>query len=144
MRLENFIIVNDIKRRGTESYTVDGMVLLPIGTPLPVILKGKGCCGIGIVSELRITEQTTTIKFELNEISKEHADAYYALYRNQVTFNTDSDDPYEQTDQIIPGMMRSLPGKGSSSKKDDYSSRHDRNRHRSIMSYGGDDCDHWD
>lgn len=105
MKILNFIEVTRSMSEGGQYVAVTGECYIPCGTPVPVIQKGKKCLGIGVVKSLRITAETTDITFELStNISKEKKQAYYDLYRNNASIS-DSEDPYENTDQIIPGAM---------------------------------------
>lgn len=106
MKLLQFIVVDEKTgiRRGENSYSVSGECYLPLETTVPVIQKGRGCIGLGIVKELNITVSSTRIKFVIyKDIAKEKRDAYYELYQNSASENTD--DPYENTDAFIPGAM---------------------------------------
>lgn len=105
MKILQFIVVEENMRNGRNKYTVSGECYLPCGTTFPVIQKGKGCIGLGMVKSLYITQTTTEIEFDLSrEISKEKKNAYYDLYRN-VLSTSKTDDPYGDSDQIIPGAM---------------------------------------
>lgn len=106
MKILNFIEVTRALSDGGYSVAVTGECYIPCETPVPVIQKGKKCIGIGIVRSLTITAESTDISFNLStNVSKEKKQAYYDLYRNNVSAITNSDDPYENTDQIIPGAM---------------------------------------
>lgn len=106
MNFMNFIVVDDKLREGRNEYTVSGAVLLKLDVPVPVVLKGKGCIGIGTVHQLTITSNSTDILFTLTRVPKEACNAYYDLYRNQVS-NAQSDvDAYESAeDTLIPGAI---------------------------------------
>lgn len=100
-------------------FSIPGNVIFPIGVPVPVIVKGKGCGGNAIISSVYYDENSTTITFTLSEVSKETGNAIYSLYRGQASTSSQSADSYE--DQFIPGAMRKSSGVtfngGSSSKK---------------------------
>lgn len=109
--------INSLKvynqRYETEVYefTNNGVLLYPIGTPIPVIRKSKGCIGLAVISEITITANTTKVRFEFNEdISSNDKIAYFNLYRNQVSSgNTSSSDIYDSSeDVIIPGALGSI------------------------------------
>ena len=145
MEILNFIVIDDSLRskkisRSEYAHTIGGAVYLPVETSLPVILKGEGCVGLGSVSKLEITAEATTIYFKVYEIDESQKKAYYALFRNQVTMSN-SDDPYDNTDQIIPGMMTS-----TTKSKDASSLNYNRNQRRSHNSLSDfmDEDYNWD
>lgn len=149
MQIQNFIILDEQPRgmfdRKESVKTISGQVYLQLGKPLPIILRGTGCIGIGLVTELRITEETTTIKFTAEEVGKDFAIAYYALYQNQISTDDSTDDPYEQTDQIIPGAMGHAVKKSRKKHMDNSSFNPytgNTGRGKSLVDYGGDDI-HW-
>ena len=141
MRVATFIVLDDPLKRSSKEYerTLNGEVYFPLETPMPIIVKGKGCIGIGMVSELRITKSSTTITFRWSNVNEADANAYYALYRNQVSVSDDNTDPYDQSDAIIPGMMTSV------NKKVDYTpDTSPRRRSRGILDIADEDDDyHW-
>jgi hypothetical protein len=49
MKVATFIVVDDTLSRNKEEFefTVNGDVIYPLETPMPVIRKGTGCIGIG-------------------------------------------------------------------------------------------------
>lgn len=90
----------------SNNYRVSGMVIFPINSPIPVIVKGEGCIGIASVSKFTVDATSTTITFTLEECSKEASKVFYNLYKNYtVGGGIDADDPYSNTDQLIPGAM---------------------------------------
>ena len=136
MQIATFIVLDDPLKgySKTQSRTVNGEVYYPLETPMPIILKGKGCIGIGMVNEMTISTSSTTIVFVASKISDNDANAYYALYRNQVSVSSNtSSDLYEQSDAIIPGMMTSINRKQHQPEP--------RRRNRSLMDYVDDDYD---
>ena len=153
MNIMHFIVIDDsLKSKRMVSsnryhHTLNGEVYIQPETPVPVIQKGKGCIGIGMVSELRITASSTTIIFEVRETTESNMEAYYALYRNQISV-TPSSDSYDESDVIIPGAIRSVSGNGSDykpskgSNKDIYGEP--RRKNRSILDIADDDEEyHW-
>lgn len=99
-------------------FSMPGITIYPIGVPIPVIVKGKGCGGNAVISNVSYDENSTTITFSLSEVSKEVGNAIYSLYRGQASTSGQSADSYE--DQFIPGAMRKSSGVsfgGSSSRK---------------------------
>lgn len=119
MKVENYIVISDkISHKRVQNFTVNGEVYIPLDIPVPVILKGTGCVGIGIVTELVITSAATTITFNYEpNIDKGSKIAYYNLYRNQVSQKTNSEDPYENSsDVVIPGAITSISTKGTKNK----------------------------
>ena len=132
MKLAQFIIVDDTmnrKNRDTFEFTVNGDVIYPLETPLPVIRKGVGCIGIGIISTSVRKNTTTSITFRVSETNKDAAKAYYDLYRNQVS-SSNSDDIYDNaSDTIIPGMMMNSAIRPA---KDESKSQYRRRRGQSL------------
>ena len=107
MKFATFIVVDDtFKKREKCNFTVNGDVIYPLGTPMPVIVKGSGCIGVGIVVSSTRNGSSTSITFKLSKTDNASASAYYDLYRNQISVSTDSEDAYENaSDMVIPGMM---------------------------------------
>ena len=106
MKVLQFLVVEENINNGRNVHAVTGECYIPCESLVPVIRKGKGCVGVAVVKGLHITHESTQIEFELSrEISKEKKTAYYDLYRNHVSVSGSSSDPYEDTDQIIPGAM---------------------------------------
>ena len=110
---------NEYSNMGVKNkFSTPGIVIYPIGVPVPVIVKGKGCGGNAIITSVSYDANSTTITFTLNEVSKEVGNAIYSLYRGQASTSGDSSS-YE--DQFIPGAMRKSSGVsfsgGSSSRR---------------------------
>lgn len=104
MKVLQFIVIESNHGSGTYEHTVTGECYIPCNTPVPIIRKGHGCIGIGVVKSLLITAESTRIEYDSREISKEKKKAYYDLYRNNMSVS-DVEDPYANTDQVIPGAM---------------------------------------
>lgn len=104
MKLNSCIVVDQKVRRGENRWTVTGTCLYPLETSLPVILKGKGCIGVAMISKLEITAESTTIYFDMKGVSEADSRAYYNLYRNQMSSSAYVEDPYDTDDQLIPGI----------------------------------------
>lgn len=127
MKISNFIFIDTDSNTNFYAgkkyqYTNTGTLLYPIGSIIPVIRKGKNCIGLAKVLSFMVTEDTTTVQFQMlgkiNEASKE---AYYALYLQSASFSTqDADDIYENTDQFIPGAMGLGKGNARKSKKKSF------------------------
>lgn len=109
MQIKNFIVVDDLeKARRKGKCAFNGEVYIPIGTSIPVIHKGRGCIGIGVVHQLIISSESTTVSFSLEtNISDTSKRAYYDLYRNQNTMS-ESGDMYDNSDVVIPGAIGSI------------------------------------
>lgn len=109
MQMMSFIVLdeneNPERGRSQKFATVNGEVYIPLDVSVPVIVKGTGCVGLGTVKELCIRRESTEIAYEFTaDVSREACDAYYNLYRNQMTVLS-SDDPYDNQDALIPGAM---------------------------------------
>lgn len=151
MEIGNFIIIDDNAKRFKANdemfiHTVNGALFMPVNVTLPVIRKGHGCIGVGVVKELRITSEVTTMYFTIHSCTTEAGRAYYDLYRNQLTTSASAlDDVYDNTDVIIPGAMqnvRPISGQPKVGFEPDY------NRHRgysSLSDFDSLDSDdvHW-
>ena len=123
--------VGEHENKDVYSHTLEGEVYIPLETPIPIIRRGSGCIGIGLVVELTITKTSTTIVYSMSNISEVNAKAYYDLYRNQATAsNTDG----YQEDVVIPGMMRNV-GNVPKPKKSGNNKRNSNKSHRSLMDY---------
>lgn len=140
MNILNFIIIDKPLRSTkynleTNMFAMEGEVYIPLETPVPIIQKGVGCVGIGMVSELNITKSSTMIYFSSTKISESAEKAYYDLYRNQIS--TGNQNMYSnQEDVVIPGLARGM-------KTTTKSNRNNKPTHKSLMNYGDDDY-HWD
>ena len=150
MRITNFIVLDDVPNRKHEyHHTVNGEVYIPLETTVPVIQKGYGCIGLGMVTEIVMRKDSTTIIFTMSKVGKDAADAYYSLYKNQVTMS-DSNDVYDQSDVVIPGMMASTakstpkPKRSSSSNYNSplYGGKRYNSSGGSLLDYVEDDP-HW-
>ena len=140
MKFTTFIVVDDtFKKREKCNFTVNGDVIYPLGTPMPVIVKGSGCIGVGIVLSSTRNGSSTSITFKLSKTDNASANAYYDLYRNQISVSSDSDDAYENaSDMVIPGMMAGATVKPKLSDDDRI-----RTRKRSLSDFMEDDDYHW-
>lgn len=130
MKLLQFIVVDEQLRDGKNLFTVTGECYMPVGKQYPVIRRNSGCIGLGTVKSVLITQNSTEIEFNLTrDISKETKKAFYDLYRNNVSVHDSNSDPYENTDQVIPGAMVTNTKKkssfGDSSRYRDYRTRDD-------------------
>ena len=135
MRIASFIVVDDYKRiksGGICAHTVNGTVLYPLETSLPIIQKGKGCIGLGMVSEITMTTSSTRIVFSVSRVDDDDAKAYYRLYQNQVSTSNDEDVYDASSDMVIPGMMVSSR-QPKISDRDRYDSQN--HRPRSLSDY---------
>lgn len=141
MRIASFIVVDDYKRiksGGICEHTVNGTVLYPLETSLPIIQKGKGCIGLGMVSETTMTTSSTRIVFRVSRVNDDDAKAYYRLYQNQVSTSNDEDVYDASSDMVIPGMLTSSRHPKISSDRYETSSRH---RSKSLSDYMRDNDD---
>ena len=143
MQIKNFIVVDDLdKARRKGKCAFNGEVYIPIGTAIPVIHKGRGCIGIGVVHQLVISEGSTVVSFSLEtEVSENNKCAYYDLYRNQNTMSNNND-MYDNSDVVIPGAIGNI---GSGGPRPNWSNQSfDNNRRDRSPSLGdmiGDDFD---
>ena len=145
MQILNFIVIDGSLRSFRDgkgyAFTLSGENYIPLATPIPIIQKGHGCVGIGMVEELNITQTSTTIYFKAEEVSDNSAKAYYNLYRNQISVSSNTD--YSgQEDTLIPGMARGIRPSvniNDNSIKDKKSRR--ENTHKSLMDY--DELSEW-
>ena len=144
MKFATFIVVDDKLSRDKETceYTVNGDVIYPLLTPLPVIKQGSGCIGIGIITSSIRKSSSTTVVFSLSKVSSEDANAYYNLYRNQISTLEDADDAYEATaDMIIPGMMTRVISRPKGPSSGRPSPKRRQEPRRSLSDYMDDDDD---
>ncbi len=87
-------------------YTDQGMVLYPIGSLIPVIAKGDGCIGMAVIKSLLMEEDTTTVRFQFVKIGTQAASVLYSMYQNNASMRGySSDDPYTNSDIVIPGAV---------------------------------------
>lgn len=89
------------------TITVSGEQMYPLEQPIPVITKNAGCFYMALISEVCITKTRTTVTFIAEKIDKEQGKALYAFFRN-VSSSSSYDDPYENTDAIIPGLAGNI------------------------------------
>jgi hypothetical protein len=98
--------VNSLKQRdGSYRYTVTGPSIYPIGEIVPLIRKGDNCLGLIKIESIVITANSTSVNFNIVEAKGDYT-AIYNLYRNQITNSSNSDDPYDNDDVIIPGAYQ--------------------------------------
>lgn len=105
------ISIRSSRREDEYAYSNNGTLIYPIGIAVPVIRRGTGCIGVGVISEVILTATTTKITFTFNDqISESDKRAFYSLYRNQVSMeggvNRDIYDASE--DVVIPGAIGSI------------------------------------
>ena len=117
VKFSQFIIVDNeesLRSHRTCKSVQIGYIIYPINVPVPIIVKGVGCVGYGTIRKIFTDGNTTEIGFEYSHhISQQVADAYYDLYRN--TLSEDSEDAYDNAqDAFIPGANYS--SRRSSSK----------------------------
>lgn len=151
MEIANFIVIDDSTKRCREDneifkHTVNGTVFMPIGVTLPVIRKGHGCQGLGVVTELRITSTSTTMFFKIYNCAPEAGNAYYSLYRNQLTTSASAlDDVYDNTDVIIPGALQNVKPVPNHTKLGHDTSYSRQRGYSSLSDFDGMDSDdvHW-
>lgn len=148
MEFSNFIVIGDqIRKKGAQTVTVSGTVFIALDVPVPVIIEGEGCIGLGIVKELRIRSSSTDICFELTrDISVKEKEFLYNLYRNQISMGGSSNGnryAHSSKDVIIPGAIGSIGGNSSrkrSSYMDDTDIPYRRGSKYDDIDYGyGDD-----
>lgn len=89
------------------TITVSGEQMYPLEQPIPIITKNTGCFYMGMISEVCISKTRTTVTFIAEKIDKEQGKALYAFFRN-VASSSCTDDPYENTDTIIPGIAGNI------------------------------------
>lgn len=140
MKILNFIVVEgnpeyygDVNGEDMYSFTTQGECYIALETPVPVIKRGKGCIGIGVVTKLTITKTSTTIVYSIADVSEASSKAYYDLYRNQATASNSEE---YQEDVVIPGMMRGTKVTPRP-KISDYDTPRRPNKHKSLMDYDG-------
>lgn len=145
MEFKNFIVLADMPSKGkTQEASLSGEVILPLDTPLPVIVQGTGCIGLGVVFELRIRLDGTIVLYKLTrDIDNRSKEAYYNLYRNQVS-SGGAEERYN-ADAVIPGAIGSLRGNSSRQRSaymnDDIPSR--RSRPTGLTDFLDDDDRAW-
>ena len=155
MKFENYIVLDDTikiyKEDGDEyEYSYAGMVFMTPESTLPIIVKGKGCVGIGTIKSITLTSTRTTITFIKHNCDKAYSDAYYSLYKTNAHINASADgDIYSNTDIAIPGMgapvamrdPKELLRNSSKRNRRDYDDNDDRS-FSSMMRRSSDDV-HW-
>ena len=112
--IENYLIVeanspslSDMRDGKHWKYAVSGTRIYPIEVSIPIIRKGQGCIGLAMIRELHIDSNRTVITFDVFKCDQKQANAYYDLYRNNLSMgNGSSGDDYEDTeDMVIPGLV---------------------------------------
>lgn len=139
MNILNFIVIEgkpqyygETNDEDAYSFTAQGECYIPLETPVPIIKRGSGCIGIGLVLQLEITKTSTTIIYTVSDISETNAKAYYDLYRNQATASNSEE--YNE-DTIIPGMMRTATSMPRPKKSDYDIGKRKQNSHKSLLDY---------
>jgi len=141
MKISNFIVMDrgPDGRHGT-AYANEYLVV-PIAQPLPVIVRGRGCVGLGVVTKIEITDDGTTIKFDFDRsISDAEAEAYYNLYRNQAS--NGGEDRYSNTEAVIPGAISRL-GNNRSERSNDSRKGHKKKSSGGLLDYMDDGDIDW-
>ena len=144
MKFATFIVVDDTlsKKQGEAIFTVNGDVIYPLETPMPVIRKGVGCIGVGMIKSSMRSKSATTITFILSKCNEDSARAYYDLYRNQISIAPNSDDVYDNaSDIVIPGMMMSAGVKPKISSSNSSPRKRRNETYGSLTDYLDDDDD---
>ena len=136
--LNTIVVDHALSKKRKQEVTLIGTVFIPMEMPVPVVVKGYGCVGIGIVTEIRMTSNSTKILFDLEtSISESSKKAYYDLYRNQASQMVNTEDPYDNDDVIIPGAINSVKNNSSVKKKQsDENTYHWSDESRSRKSKG--------
>lgn len=87
----------------SDTFEMSGSVILPMDTAVPVICPGTGCVGLADIKEITLKSSgLTRVTFTLKPISKNMAEAAYALYNNTTVANSS----YDDEDMTAPGMYR--------------------------------------
>lgn len=121
IKFSNFIVINDgnlkeySRGRAKYQWTENGAVIYPIMVGIPIIeVKSRSCVGLGIVTNINIDENHTTIDFEFQQIGPVPAKAYFDLYM-QLKSMTVTESAYD-SDVFIPGAMG--VGKSNNQQRD--------------------------
>lgn len=87
---------------GEDKFSVEGTVLFPIGSILPIIVSGTGCIGLAKVQACTLRETSSTVFFDVIELgdSKDYK-AIYLMYQTQ-SGNTSNPDDYDAPTFGIP------------------------------------------
>lgn len=123
INVSNFIVITDGKlydyrNRGKNGYvwTDNGYIVYPVGIAIPVIeTRSRKCVGLGVISDIHVTDTTTSIKFEVVELDASTEKAYYNLYM-QIKSMDNSESSYD-TDVYIPGAMGLNPANKNSRRQ---------------------------
>jgi hypothetical protein len=146
MNVSQFIVLDKSEynpKRKEASYAISGMRLFPIGKPLPIIVSGVGCVALGTITKLTMTADITTVEYKVDPVIKEHAVAYYSLYRMQSSSSNSIEDMYDNyEDDIVPGMMTQLKQPSDATKRPKYGTKPNKYANLSLRDFADDD-DRW-
>lgn len=108
-------------RRSENKYTFMGELLFP-KYPIPIIKEHEGCLGLGTVSKVVYENGNTKITFDIEtDYPEEFKRSLYQLYQIQVSLEENNEDnPYGNTDQIIPGAFHASSYSPNTSNSGDY------------------------
>ena len=114
VKFENYIVVgsNEFSERMSK-YAINDHVFFPIGTPIPIIIKGSGCPAFAVIDTIKFDKYATTIFFKIkDDVSKDTRASAYTMYRNAEGFENNS-----SSEDSVFGVYRSKTTSSSSSKK---------------------------
>lgn len=113
IKFDNYIVMTPNEYRGLGNissqknyrFTINGFVVVPMDKPVPIIIQNQGCVGLAKVSSINMSnDETTTMEFSINTVSKSVADAAYILYKNEAVIRSSDDDSDERS---APGIYKS-------------------------------------
>lgn len=113
VKFENYITVgsNEFNERMSK-YSFNGHVFFPIGTPIPIIVKGSGCPAFAIIDTIKFDKNTTTITFKIKNATEDTRRSAYTMYRNAEGFENNS-----SSEDSVFGVYRSKTSSSSSSRR---------------------------
>ena len=112
VKFENYIVVgsNEFSDRMSK-YAINDHVFFPIGTPIPIIVKGSGCAAFAIIDTIKFDKHSTMIFFKIKNVSEDTRECAYTMYRNAEGFENNS-----SSEDSVFGVYRSKSTSSSSKK----------------------------
>ena len=115
VKFEQFLIVErhvweDMECDKSDSileYTTDSLTMLPMGTVVPIIVKGQKCVGYAAIQLLSLRlDGTTTIKFKFISVPESTRRGLFDFYTSTTANKRKTRDDMYDTDDYVPGLYQ--------------------------------------
>lgn len=106
LSIETYLVQDNHPPRNSNSEltsAIEGIHIYPIGSTIPLIVRGHGCVGLAKITGCYMREINTSVNYYFVNCSDATKKVLYDQYRNMISVS--SDDSYEDVeDTIIPGI----------------------------------------